>query len=58
MALGPAAEVLRMWGDRIDDIRPRIAAALRDALADFVTEDGAVVAPASTWAITARAPAR
>jgi ubiquinone/menaquinone biosynthesis C-methylase UbiE len=56
MALGPAAEVLRMWGERIDDIRPRIAADLRAALADFVGGDGAVVAPSSTWAVTARAP--
>ena len=56
MALGPAAEVLRMWGDRIDEIRPKIAADLRAALSDFVVEGGAVVAPASTWAITARAP--
>ncbi|MEJ7875794.1 MAG: methyltransferase domain-containing protein [Solirubrobacterales bacterium] len=56
MALGPAAEVLRMWGERIDDIRPKIAADLRAALAEFVREDGSVVAQASTWAITARAP--
>jgi ubiquinone/menaquinone biosynthesis C-methylase UbiE len=56
MALGPAAEVLRMWGERVDDIRPKIADALRSALADFVVDDGAVVAPASTWAVTARAP--
>ena len=56
MALGPAAEVLRLWGDRVDDIRPTIAAALHDALRDFVTEDGSVVAPASTWAIHARVP--
>ncbi len=56
MALGPAAEVLRMWGERADDIRPKIAADLRAALADFVVDDGAVVAPASTWAVTARAP--
>jgi SAM-dependent methyltransferase len=56
MALGPAAEVLRMWGERVDDIRPKIAADLRAALADFVVDDGAVVAPASTWAVTARAP--
>jgi hypothetical protein len=56
MALGPAAEVLRMWGHRVDEIRPKIAADLRTALADFVSEDGSVVAPASTWAITARAP--
>jgi len=56
MALGPAAEVLRMWGERADDVRPRIAAALRAALADFVVDGGAVVAPASTWAVSARAP--
>ena len=56
MALGPAAEVLRMWGDRVDEIRPKIEADLRTALADFVDDDGAVVAQASTWAITARAP--
>ncbi len=56
MALGPAAEVLRMWGERADEIRPTIADALRKALRDFVVEGGAVVAPASTWAVTARAP--
>ncbi|HEY8001553.1 MAG TPA: class I SAM-dependent methyltransferase [Solirubrobacterales bacterium] len=56
MALGPAAELLRMWGSRVDEIRPTIAADLRDALADFVADDGAVIAPASTWAITASAP--
>jgi SAM-dependent methyltransferase len=57
MALGPAAEVLRMWGHRVDEIRPKIAEDLRNALADYVVDGGAVVSPASTWAITARAPA-
>jgi len=56
MAIGPAAEVLRMWGERVDDIRPKIAADLRTALSEFIRDDGSVVAPASTWAITARAP--
>ena len=56
MALGPAAEVLRMWGERVDEIRPTIADALRAALEEYVADDGAVVAPASTWAVTARAP--
>ena len=56
MALGPAAEVLRMWGDRVDEIKPTIADDLRQALADFVVDGGTVVAPASTWAVTARAP--
>ena len=57
LALGPGAEVLRMWGDRADEIRPTIAAKLREMLADFVADDGAVVAPSSTWAVSARAPA-
>ena len=26
MAIGPAAEVLRLWGGRVDDIRPTIEA--------------------------------
>ncbi len=56
MSLGPAAEVLRLWEDRIDEIRPTIASELRDALAEFDGSDG-VIAPASTWIIGARAPA-
>jgi SAM-dependent methyltransferase len=56
MALGPAGEVLRLWEDRIDEIRPKIAADLREALGDLGGPDG-VYAPASTWIISARAPA-
>jgi SAM-dependent methyltransferase len=56
MALGPAGEVLRLWEDRIDEIKPKIAADLRQALAEFEGPDG-VFAPASTWIISARAPA-
>lgn len=56
MALGPAGEVLRLWEDRIDEIRPKIAADLREALAEFDGPDG-VLAPASTWIVGARAPA-
>jgi|SRR5690349_11969451 len=55
MALGPAGEVLRMWEDRIDEIRPKIATDLRAALAEFDGPDG-VYAPASTWIIAATAP--
>lgn len=55
MALGPAGEVLRLWGDRVDEIRPEIADRLRKTLADLETPDG-VFAPASTWIITARVP--
>jgi SAM-dependent methyltransferase len=56
MSLGPAAEVLRLWEDRIDEIRPKIARELHEALAEFDGPDG-VIAPASTWIISARAPA-
>lgn len=55
MSLGPAGEVLRLWGDRVDEIRPKIAAKLREALADLEGPEG-VFAPASTWIITARVP--
>jgi ubiquinone/menaquinone biosynthesis C-methylase UbiE len=53
MALGPAAEVLRLWGDRVDELRPRLAAEIRTAIADF-DGPGGVVAPAGTWIIGAR----
>jgi SAM-dependent methyltransferase len=56
MALGPAGEVLRLWEDRIDEIRPKIAADLRQTLAEFESPEG-VHAPASTWIISASAPA-
>ncbi|HMJ72094.1 MAG TPA: methyltransferase domain-containing protein [Solirubrobacterales bacterium] len=55
MALGPAGEVLRLWEDRIEEIRPKIAGDLREALAEFDGPDG-VIAPASTWIIGATAP--
>jgi len=55
MSLGPAGEVLRLWEDRIDEIRPKIAADLREALAEFDGEGG-VIAPASTWIVGATAP--
>lgn len=55
MSLGPAGEMLRLWEDRIDEIRPKIAADLREVLAEFEGPDG-VFAPASTWIIGAKAP--
>jgi SAM-dependent methyltransferase len=55
MAIGPAGEVLRLWGDRAEEIRPQIAAEIRAALEQFETDDG-VLAPASTWVISALAP--
>ena len=55
MSLGPAGEILRLAGDRAAHLHAPIAAALREDMAEWVTPDG-VVAPASTWIITARAP--
>jgi SAM-dependent methyltransferase len=57
MALGPAGEILRLWGDRVDEIRPEIAAKIRAAIADLERPDG-VYAPASTWILTAAVPAQ
>ncbi len=54
MAIGPAGEVLRLWGDRAEEIRPRIASEIGAALKQFETEDG-VRAPASTWIVSALA---
>lgn len=55
MAIGPAGEVIRLAGEGAAEIRPTIEAKLREALADFVAGNGTVVAPASTWIISARA---
>ncbi|MBS1887005.1 MAG: class I SAM-dependent methyltransferase [Actinobacteria bacterium] len=55
MAIGPAGEVLRLWGDRADELRPRIAADVRAALEQFETPEG-IEAPSSTWIVSAVAP--
>jgi ubiquinone/menaquinone biosynthesis C-methylase UbiE len=55
MAIGPAAELLRLAGDRAAHLRDEVDAALREGLADFVGDDG-VRAGASTWLVAASAP--
>ena len=55
MSLGPAGEVLRLWGDRADEIRPKVRAALLEGMADMARDDG-VYADSSTWAVRAVAP--
>jgi SAM-dependent methyltransferase len=54
MALGPAAEVIRLTGEEAERIRPQLEREIRDALAAF-QGDGEVRAPASTWIVSARA---
>jgi hypothetical protein len=55
MALGPAGEVMRLAGDEAERLKPRVIAALTEALTPFVRSDG-VWAPSSTWFITATNP--
>ena len=55
MDLGPAGEILRLQGERAAHLHDPIRHALRDGMAEFAGPEG-VVAPASTWIVTARAP--
>jgi ubiquinone/menaquinone biosynthesis C-methylase UbiE len=55
MTIGPAGEILRLAGDRAAHLHDPVAQALRDGLADWASPDG-VIAPASTWIVTASAP--
>jgi ubiquinone/menaquinone biosynthesis C-methylase UbiE len=57
MALGPAGEILRLAGERAAHLHGQVHAALREGLAEFVG-DGELRAPASTWIVSASAPAR
>ncbi len=54
LALGPAAEAVRLAGDDGEALRPKLAELLREALAQFVTDDG-VLAGSSVWVVTASA---
>ena len=57
LALGPAAEAVRLAGDDAAEVRPQLEELLRRALAQFETPDG-LLAGSSTWLVTARAAAR
>jgi SAM-dependent methyltransferase len=56
MSLGPAGEILRLAGDRAAHLHDEVIAALRAGLAEYAEPDGRVVAPASTWIVSATAP--
>lgn len=55
MALGPAGEILRLAGDGAAHLHGQVEDALREGLAEFATDDGYLIAPASTWIVTAAA---
>jgi ubiquinone/menaquinone biosynthesis C-methylase UbiE len=57
MAIGPAGEILRLAGDRAAHLHGEVEDALRAGMSEFVCAGGELRAPASTWIVTARAPA-
>ena len=56
MSIGPAGEILRLAGERAAHLHGEVHAALAEGLAEFEGPDG-VQAQASTWIVTASAPA-
>jgi ubiquinone/menaquinone biosynthesis C-methylase UbiE len=55
MALGPAAEIIRLAGDEAERLHPEIGQALREGLSEFETPSG-VFGDSSTWICCARNP--
>jgi len=55
MSIGPAGEILRLAGERAEHLLPQVRAALREGLAEWDQGEG-LVAPASSWLVTARVP--
>lgn len=56
-AIGPAAETMRLAGDRADEVRPVIEDEIRALATEYERADGNIIAPASAWVVTARTPA-
>ena len=56
LALGPAAEIVRLWGDRMVHRHDEVRAALREVISRFEREDGSIHAMASTWIVSATNP--
>ncbi len=55
MSLGPAGELLRLAGEDATHLHGEIDVALRKGLGEFAQADGTLVAPASTWIVSAAA---
>src|SRR3954453_11615351 len=56
LALGPAAETVRLAGDDADRVRPLIEQDLLALAIEYQTASGEIVAPASAWIVTTRVP--
>ena len=55
MAIGPAGELLRLWGERKAHLHDQVRSAVREGLEEYSGPNG-VRAPASTWIVSAVAP--
>lgn len=55
MSIGPAGEILRLAGERAEHLHGEVEDALRADLQQRIGPEG-VVAPASTWIVSARVP--
>lgn len=55
MAIGPAAEIIRLTGAEAEKIRPKLEAEIREVLEDYAGPND-VSGPASTWIISATVP--
>lgn len=56
LALGPAAETVRLAGDDAERVRPLIERDLLALAEEYRTATGEIVAPASAWVVSARVP--
>lgn len=55
MAIGPAGEILRLWGDRMAHRHDEVRAALTEVMQTRMTDEG-VMGDASVWVVTATRP--
>jgi SAM-dependent methyltransferase len=56
LALGPAAETVRLAGDDAERVRPLIEQDLLALAGEYQAASGEIVAPASAWIVSARVP--
>lgn len=56
LALGPAAETVRLAGDDAGRVRPLIERDLLELAREYQAPSGEILVPGSAWAVTARAP--
>jgi ubiquinone/menaquinone biosynthesis C-methylase UbiE len=56
LALGPAAETVRLAEESADRVRPLIEQDLLALAREYQAASGEIVAPASAWVVSARAP--